>query len=213
MIPFPNKKYKIIYADVPWDYLTTGPTKTAGIWGRAHDHYDVMSLEQIKNLDVKSISDDDAYLFLWATFPQIRGALEVINSWGFEYKTVGFVWIKKETSGRDFVGMGWYTRANAEICLLGRKGTPKIKDHSIRQLIYSIPREHSRKPDEVRDKIVKLCGDIPRIELFARIRVHGWTTVGNEIDGQDIRLSLEQIANGTYLHKSLKDESLERYVS
>jgi N6-adenosine-specific RNA methylase IME4 len=111
----------------------------------------------------------------------MREALDVIESWGFEYKTVGFTWIKKSKNGNNSVGMGWYTRSNAEVCLLAKKGKPKVIDHGVRQVVESLREKHSKKPSEVRDRIVKLCGDIPRIELFARDKVKGWDSWGKEV--------------------------------
>jgi len=179
MIEFPNKKYKIIYADPPWSY-DSGVSPTGGIWGLASNHYKTMSLEDIKNLPVDKIVDKDCFLFLWATFPQIQEALDVITEWGFKYKTVGFTWIKKDSTGKNFMGTGRYTRSNAEVCLIARKGNPKVVNHGIRQIIESVRVKHSKKPIEVRDRIIQLCGDLPRIELFARTRVHGWDTWGND---------------------------------
>lgn len=111
--------------------------------------------------------------FMWATFPQIADALRVMEAWGFEYKTCAFVWIKKNRkSNTNFWGMGAYTRANAEICLLGV--TPGFK-----------PAAQIKKPEETRRRIVELLGDVPRIELFARQRSPGWDAWGNEIGEQD----------------------------
>jgi len=178
MIPFPDKKYKIIYADPPWTYTDTGGTKNAR--GMAKSFYETMDIDEIKKLPVNSIADENSFLFLWATEPLIQEALDVVKSWGFVYKNFGFTWVKKTTDGKDFVGMGHYTRANPEICLLGLKGKVEVVDHSIRKLVYSKVRQHSKKPDIVRDKIVQLCGDLPRIELFARTKVHGWDVWGND---------------------------------
>ena len=110
---------------------------------------------------------------MWATFPQIADALRVMEAWGFEYKTCAFVWIKKNRkSNTNFWGMGAYTRANAEICLLGItpgfKPAAQIKSHAVHQVIESPVEEHSKKPEETRRRIVELLGDVPRIELFAR---------------------------------------------
>lgn len=179
-----NKKYNIIYADPPWDYYSAWKRKnsdSAGIWGLARDHYNTMKIGDIKKLPVNDIACDDCFLFLWATFPQMPQALDVIESWGFEYKTVGFTWIKKSKNGNNSVGMGWYTRSNAEVCLLAKKGKPKVIDHGVRQVVESLREKHSKKPNEVRDRIVKLCGDIPRIELFARDKVKGWDSWGKEV--------------------------------
>lgn len=128
--------------------------------------------------------------FMWATFPQIADALRVMEAWGFEYKTCAFVWIKKNRkSNTNFWGMGAYTRANAEICLLGVtpgfKPAAQIKSHAVHQVIESPVEEHSKKPEETRRRIVKLLGDVPRIELFARQRSPGWDAWGNEIGEQD----------------------------
>lgn len=124
-------------------------------------------------------------VFMWATFPQIPDALKVMQAWGFEYKTAAFVWIKKYKSGGNFWGMGAYTRANAEVCLLGVthgfKAKNFIKSHSVHQVIESPIQEHSAKPDETRRRIVELVGDVPRIELFARQRAPGWDAWGDEL--------------------------------
>lgn len=125
-------------------------------------------------------------LFMWATFPQIADALRVMETWGFTYKTAAFVWVKKNRkSDTPFWGMGAYTRANAEICLLGVtpdfRASEQIKSHAVHQIIEAPVMEHSIKPDETRRRIVELLGDVPRIELFARQRVPGWDAWGDEI--------------------------------
>lgn len=117
-------------------------------------------------------------------------ALRVMEAWGFEYKTCAFVWIKKNRkSNTNFWGMGAYTRANAEICLLGVtpgfKPAAQIKSHAVHQVIEFPVEEHSKKPEETRRRIVELLGDVPRIELFARQRSPGWDAWGNEIGEQD----------------------------
>lgn len=127
-----------------------------------------------------------AALFLWATFPTISEALRVMDAWGFIYKGAAFVWVKTYAkSGKPFWGMGAYTRANAEVCLLGIskdfKAKEKIKSHAVHQIVAAPVGRHSEKPDEVRQRIVELLGDVPRIELFARERVDGWDAWGNEV--------------------------------
>ena len=175
---FPNRKqYKIIYSDPAWAYKDKALAGKRG----ASSKYPTMKPDDIKKLPVKNIADENSFLFLWATFPQLQVALDVMKSWGFEYKTVAFTWIKKNKNGTNFIGMGSYSRANAEICLLGKKGTPKVISHSVRQVIESVPEQHSKKPDEVRERIVELCGDIPRIELFATKRYKNWDSWGNAI--------------------------------
>lgn len=151
-----------------------------------------MTIDEIKQLPVKDITDTDCMLFLWVTFPTFFQAFEVIKAWGFQYKTVAFVWVKQnKKSDSLFWGMGYWTRANAEMCLLATKGKPKRISKSVHQIVISHIQEHSKKPDEVRERIVKLAGDIPKIELFARQKTDGWDTWGNEVDN-DIDLSLKK---------------------
>jgi len=170
-----NKKYKIIYADPPWNFWGGG-------WKNQTQHYKTMSMEEIKNLPVKDLADDNCVLFLWVTFPILKDVFEVIESWGFKYSTCGFNWVKKNKSGIGwFFGLGYWTRANSELCLIATKGNPIIQSHSVSQIIDSPVEEHSKKPDIVRDKIVELMGDISRIELFARQKVDGWDVWGNEV--------------------------------
>lgn len=133
-------------------------------------------------MPVADIAAKDSALFLWATFPMLPEALRVISAWGFKFKTVAFVWLKQNRKSPGwFYGMGFWTRANAEICLLATRGKPKRKDNSIHQLIISPIEAHSKKPDETREKIVRLMGDLPRVELFARQTPPGWDVWGNEV--------------------------------
>jgi len=178
-------KYQIIYADPPWQFKNYNDA-TATNW--VGEHYSLMGLESIRQLHIKSLADDDCVLFLWATFPTLPQAFEVISAWGFTYKTVAFVWVKQNTSGMGiWLGMGYWTRSNAELCLLATKGKPHRINASVRQIVMSPRRSHSKKPSEVRERIVQLMGDLPRIELFARRKVEGWDCWGNEVDS-DIEL-------------------------
>jgi len=174
--PFPNKKYQIIYADPPWSYQ--GKMMNSSVT----DHYGVMSLEDICNLPLKDITEKNCILFMWVTFPKLNEFIKVINAWGFEYKTTAFVWVKKnKISDSFFMGLGRWTRANPEICVLATKGQISRKSKSIRQLqIYPIAK-HSEKPAIFRQLIVDLVGDLPRIELFARNKTDGWEVWGNEV--------------------------------
>ena len=187
-------KYNIIYADPAWSY-----DKKIG-QGVADDVYTTMPIEAIKSLPVKDISADDSFLFLWVTFPMLQEGLDVIREWGFEYKTLAFSWIKTNKrqaqeqlsflpvdSIDTFFGIGHYTKSNCEVCLLGKRGNPKVVDNTVSSVLMSPLRGHSRKPDETRDRIVKLCGDLPRVELFARQKHDGWHSWGNEIES-DITL-------------------------
>ena len=141
-----------------------------------------MSMQEIWDLPVKEIADNNCVLFLWITYPKLIDCIKTIEKWGFEYKTCAFSWIKKnKKSDSLFWGLGYYTRSNNEICLLATKGKPKRISSAVHQVVIDKIREHSRKPDCVRDRIVQLCGDLPRIELFARQRVDGWDCWGNEV--------------------------------
>lgn len=179
-----DKKYNIIYADPPWEYKQSGSIKNSR--GMAKQYYNTMKTDEIGKLPIRKIATDDSILFLWATFPNIGEALEVIDCWGFTYKTAAFVWVKKnKKTWNNFWGMGAYTRANAEVCLLGISKNTKtkqlIKDHGVHQIIESQIERHSKKPDETRQRITQLLGDVPRIELFAREQFDGWDCWGNEV--------------------------------
>ena len=176
MKKFPTKKYNIIYADPPWSYKNMG-----NIQNNVLNHYSVMSKKEICALPIQNICEDDCFLFLWATFPKIQEALDVIKAWGFEYKTIGFNWWKINKDGSPVFGVGWYTKSNGEICLIGTKGKPKKESNKISQVIIAQRTKHSEKPGIVREKIVSFCGDLPRIELFARQTTKGWDCWGNEV--------------------------------
>lgn len=171
-----NSKYGVIYADPPWRYdMKRGN-------GVAENHYSTMSIEEICALPVADIAAKDSALFLWATFPQIKEALRVIEAWGFQYKTLAFLWLKQNRKADSwFYGMGFWTRSNAEACLLATRGHPKRQAKGIHQFVISHLEQHSKKPGEVRDKIVQLMGDQPRVELFAREKTPGWDVWGNEV--------------------------------
>lgn len=175
-----DKRYNIIYADPPWKYKAwNGKGKGKKT---AENHYDCMELKEIKELPIKNISEQDAICFMWVTFPCIYEGIEVLKSWGFTYKTVAFVWVKRNKKNKKwFMGLGHWTRANAEICLLGTKGKPTRKSKSVHQIIDEPIRAHSQKPDITREKIIELCGDLPKIELFARTTEENWDAWGNEI--------------------------------
>ena len=170
-------KYGIVYADPPWRYdMKRGK-------GVAENHYPTMSMDEICALPVADLAAKDSALFLWATFPQLNEAFRVIEAWGFHYKTLAFLWLKQNRKADSwFYGMGFWTRSNAEVCLLATRGHPKRQCAGIHQFVISHIEQHSKKPDEVRDKIIKLMGDQPRVELFARQQTPGWDVWGNEVD-------------------------------
>ena len=146
-------------------------------------------------MPVKHICSNNCILFLWVTFPRLLEGVKTIEAWGFKYHSLGFNWIKlNKKSDTLFWGMGYYTRQNSEICLIGTKGD-KFKPlvRNIHSVIMTPVEEHSKKPYVVRDKIVEICGDIPRIELFAREKYNGWDCLGNDIDGKDIKDSIQEL--------------------
>ena len=186
-----DKKYQIIYADPPWSYyndMTILPRENkSGGGSMTHPQYPVMSSADIKALPIKNIADDNCILFIWTTDYHLVKSIEVINSWGFQYKTVAFAWQKLDKKNNPVCFMGAYTmKSGVELCLLATKGknAPKLViNKKVRALVQSQRAEHSKKPDEVRDRIVQLCGDIPRVELFARQRANGWDSFGNQVEG------------------------------
>lgn len=185
-----NRKYNIIYADPPWQYRVW-KKKEAG--RTAQSHYPTMDIPALSSLPISNLAAPDCALFLWVTFPLLFESYQLLQTWGFEYKTVAFVWVKLNRKLDSlFWGMGHWTRANAEFCLLATRGNPKRQSARVHQIILSHIQEHSRKPAETRDRIVQLMGDLPRIELFARESVPGWDVWGNEAPGS---ISLEPYQN------------------
>ena len=179
------KKYNIIYADPPWQYRDKRGKDPA--WGAMT--YPTMPTKEIVQLPIQDLADGNCALFLWTTMPFIPDALEVIGAWGFEYITVAFTWVKMNPSGMGiYSGMGNWTNSNAELCLLGRRGKIKRVAKNIKQIVMSPRMEHSAKPPEVRDRIVSLMGNLPRIELFARECHAGWDVWGNEVES-DINIA------------------------
>lgn len=186
-----GKKYKIIYADPPWQYRVYSKK---GQGRSAENHYHTMNIKDIMALPVDKIADKDCILFLWITFPCLKEGIEVMERWGFKYKTCGFNWVKRNKKKNTyFMGLGFWTRSNSEVCLIGTKGQPKRVSKSVSQICDARIMEHSRKPTEIRERIVELCGELPRIELFARDKVKGWDSLGDEIDGKDIREALREV--------------------
>jgi N6-adenosine-specific RNA methylase IME4 len=180
----PLNHYRVIYADPPWTFSTYS---RKGKGRSAEAYYNCMSLVDIKALPVAEWAAADCVLLLWTTDPLLPTALEVIRAWGFTYKTVGFYWAKLNKSAdptiyRDasfFAGLGFWTRANPEMCLLATRGHPHRRKANVRKLIVSPRREHSRKPDEVYERIEELC-EGPYLEMFARSSRPGWDGWGAE---------------------------------
>ncbi len=184
----PKNHFRVIYADPPWNYKCWSKK---GESRGAQAHYDCMSLTDIKNMPVSELAADDCVILMWVTDPFLEKGIELLKAWGFEYKTVGFHWMKLRKGLNNqpslfidpkadvFMGGGYYTRANNEICLLGTKGKPKRVSKAVRRAILSPVREHSRKPDEIYGRIEKLL-DGPYLELFARNQRNDWHSWGNQ---------------------------------
>ena len=194
--PFGDLKrghYGAIYADPPWDWRSWRRSRgmtDAPVGSREVSlHYSVLDSADIGALPVHEISDENCVLFMWVTWPLLPQALGVIERWRFEYKTCAFSWMKADNRHADLfqaqlkadMTMGYWTRANSEVCLLATRGKPKRLHADVRQGIIEPRREHSRKPDCVYDRIERLVAG-PYCELFARTKREGWDSWGNEVD-------------------------------
>lgn len=204
--------YQLILADPPWKYNSrSNPLKTK-FRGGAEYHYPTMATKDICNLPVKDMAADNAVLFMWATFPMFEDALKVIEAWGFDYKTIGFLWVKWEPKGDDllvyeardqyplfpidcskstfpsdrsiFFGTGFYTKSNTEACLIATRGQVlKPLKNDVSSVIVAPIREHSKKPYEAHRRIERMYPHIvSRVELFARESRAGWDCWGNEVE-------------------------------
>jgi len=181
------KKYSIIYADPPWYFNKRANVGKFG--GGSYMKYPLMKEGEIIEMSpfIQHITAKNCALFMWTTSYHHKSAYKVMEHWGFEPINYGFVWMKiNKGDGKPRFGTGFYTKSNIEICLFGRKGKMTPITNSIGEMIIEPIREHSRKPDIVREKIVDLFGDLPRIELFARQRTEGWDTWGKEICDKEL---------------------------
>lgn len=180
------KTYDVILADPPWHFqnwngapgkITPGQQKR----GNAQSHYPTMALDDICKIQIPA--NKNCVLFLWACWPLLPDAMQVITAWGFEYKTIAWVWTKLNKNSMGFYfGMGYYTRSNTEPCLLATRGNlPKPQARDVQALICSPIREHSRKPDEQYSKIERLYPNMSYLEMFARRTRPGWDVYGNEV--------------------------------
>lgn len=190
--PAPTE-YSIIYADPPWSYDDKAKNR-----GGAERHYITTENAVLEKMKVPAAKD--AVMFMWATFPKMQEALDLMKAWGFEYKTLAFLWVKanKKATDSPFWGMGRWTRANAEFVIMGTRGSPHRQSKGVHQLIVEPEiitdpvMQHSRKPACIRDKIVELMGDVPRLEMFAREATPGWQVFGNEAPGS-IQLPVKRV--------------------
>lgn len=171
--------FNLIHADPPWSFLNWSEK---GEDRNANQHYDTMVWQDIAAVPVGSLASGNCACFLWCVDPLLDKGFDVLRAWGFRYVTVGFTWAKQNESGKFPIGTGYYTRANPETCLLGMMGSLPRLDAGVRQLIVEPVREHSRKPERIADDIVRLFGDLPRVELFARTQRPGWRAWGNQVD-------------------------------
>lgn len=171
-----GKPYPVILTDPPWKYGDKQANRS--------DTYPRMALRDLIRMDAGQLAAKDAAMFMWATAPLMSEAIRLLEAWGFTYKTIAFTWIKMTKEGNPSMGMGHYTRSNAEFCLLGTRGKAlRRESKSVHSVVLEPRREHSRKPDCVRDRIVELFGDVPRMEMFARGSVpDGWCSHGNEAE-------------------------------
>jgi len=193
-LPTIDGDFRALLIDPPWTFKSRTALQTAN-WNSRRDaekHYNVMSLDEIKAMPVKQIAAKDSHCFLWITGPCLPWGFEVLNAWGFKFSTVAFVWAKLKRSFEHkqlqtapaiaslfHTGLGLTTRANAEYVLLGRRGNARREAKDVRQLIVAPVREHSRKPDEIYERIERYCCG-PYLELFSRQSRPGWTTWGQE---------------------------------
>jgi N6-adenosine-specific RNA methylase IME4 len=173
--------FGVILADPPWAY------DVAGGRGGADKHYPTMGLGELCMMPVEELAAPDAVIFMWATWPTLPDAFGLMRAWGFKYKNCGLLWAKtNKLAPSPFVGLGHWTRGNTEPCLMGVRGKPERVDKAVQQLlvddlIVAPVGAHSAKPSEARDRIIRLMGDIPSIELFARGPAPGWECFGNEV--------------------------------
>ena len=183
-------KFKCIYADPAWWYDDKAHAGRRG----AEYVYPCMRDEDVMALPVSTITARDSVLFLWSTWPKLPIAIDVMACWGFQYKTIGFVWVKTAAkpaingTPRLHWGMGHWSRANSEPCLMGVRGKPHARSHGVHSVVHAPRGGHSRKPTEVRDRIRALT-DAPRAELFLRGPTGpGWWGWGDEAQGQLLQM-------------------------
>jgi len=215
-------KFNIIYSDFPWKYNSRANHKTR-FRGGAEGHYPLMTMDEIRAVDLPSIMAPNCVHLMWTTYPYLIDQIKLFEHWGLTYRTLGFNWNKinpKCTEAfaefrkkrfqvdegnfvdfmidlmnmMNFFGVGYYAKSNTEICLLGTRGKVNIESNGVSSNVFAVRKEHSRKPDEIRNRIVSLFGDYPRVELFARYPADGWEQVGNGLDGLDINESIKKMA-------------------
>lgn len=168
-----NKKFNIIYADPPWQYDED--------WGNGavHHHYKTLSIEELARIPVQEIADENCHLYLWFTNSFVREAHRLCDLWGFSYKQT-ITWVKTYADGKPVMGTGYYFRGCTEHILFATKGALPRVNKAVKNFMIFPKSKHSKKPNIFRQMIIKQSGDLPRIELFARTKIHGWETWGND---------------------------------
>jgi len=179
-------KYNVIYADPAWKYWSKSAVNNSS-WSeikKLSEHYESMTTQDIKNLPVKNIIDEDCACFLWVTDSHLKEWIEVLEAWGFKYKTIAFNWIKKTSKWNTYKNVAPWTLKSSEICLLGTKwAMTKYKQaNNVEQLIEAERTKHSKKPEEAIKRIETLFWDLPRLEMFCRFPREGWDVWGNEAE-------------------------------
>lgn len=178
-----GEQFGVILADPPWPFDTWSDK---GKDRSPENHYETMTVEAIAAMPVGDLAAKDCALVLWVTWPHLQSGLEVLEAWGFTYKTLAFAWVKQNKKGGGlFTGTGKWTRANTEIALLGTRGAPARLNGDVHQVIASPVMEHSRKPAEAHKRIERLVAG-PYLELFARRTRPGWKTWGNQVPKPEI---------------------------
>lgn len=199
--------YDVLLVDPPWKFTTRSPK---GNKRGPENHYPTMTVDELAALPIGTLAADNAALFLWACWPSIfRDVPELLRAWGFAYRTCAFTWVKANPKGSGFfTGLGYYTRANTEVCLLAVRGRMPVMAHDVHQVIYSPVRRHSQKPAEQYERIERLYPGRRYLELFAREKGRpGWSYWGNEVDSD---LVIMPKAGGTCKPTGQPDKSLER---
>jgi N6-adenosine-specific RNA methylase IME4 len=203
--------YEIVLADPPWAYNARNNPDTR-FGGGAGGHYPTMSVDEMSRIPVSDYCAPNSLLFMWVTFPRLREGLWLMEQWGWEYVTVGFVWVKARSMpepcpslqavfppspATPFFGVGFYTKSNVELCLLGRRGRAlKPATDSVSQLIIAPLTRHSEKPLDAQFRIEAMYPDAVKCELFARREREGWDCYGIDIDPSMDLSGLEKVDDG-----------------
>lgn len=173
-----KNKYSIVYADPPWQYRSKEClAKKSILNGELNTHYPTMTMDELKQIPINEFTEKDSLLFMWVVSPMLDECIELLKCWGYKYATVAFIWDKQKTNP------GSYTMSQCEMCLVGKKGkipTPRGA-RNVKQFISEKRSLHSKKPDEIRERIYKMFPNNQKIELFARQHVEGWDCWGNEV--------------------------------